>query len=94
MMISPFSVAVLKGAGTGGSGGTGPPGGGAVAQARFAIADVQGDFVLPSNPNNGICLFSLNGVLQHEYVCAGNTVSITPPAEAGDDVMVTWWCYA
>lgn len=73
----------------------GPPGdGGSVAQKRFAVTAAQADFVLPSNPVNGVCLVSLNGVLQHEYVCLGSTMSINPPAEAGDDVMITWWKYA
>jgi hypothetical protein len=72
----------------------GPPGGGNVVQMRFAVTAAQADFVLPSNPVNGICLVSLNGVLQHEYVCLGSTMSIDPPAEAGDDVMITWWKYA
>lgn len=73
----------------------GPPGGGGgIVQRRFAIAVAQADFVLPGNPINGICLFSLNGILQHEYVCLGNTVSIDPSAEAGDDIMITWWQHA
>lgn len=72
----------------------GPPGGGGIAQTHFAVTVAQADFVLPGNPVGGICLFSLNGVLQHEYVCLGNTVSIDPPAEAGDSVMITWWQYA
>lgn len=72
----------------------GPPGGGTVVQMRFAVTVAQADFVLPSSPIKGICLFSLNGVLQHEYVCLGSTMSIDPPAEAGDDVMITWWKYA
>lgn len=72
----------------------GPPGGGGITQKHFAVTVAQAAFVLPSSPIGGICLFSLNGILQHKYVCLGNTVSIDPPVEAGDDVMIIWWQHA
>jgi hypothetical protein len=94
MMLRPFAVAVIKGTGSAGGDPAGPTGSARAAQARFAVAGLQGEFVLPSHPMNGICLVSLNGVLQHDYVCAGNAVSIAPPAQTGDEVMITWWFYA
>ena len=72
----------------------GPPGAGNVLQAHFELAAPQADFVLPGTPINGVCLFSLNGILQHEYVCAANVVSIDPPAQAQDTIMITWWQHA
>ena len=72
----------------------GPPGAGNVLQVRFELAAPQAEFTLPGTPINGVCLFSLNGILQHEYVCAANVVSIDPPAEVSDSIMITWWQYA
>lgn len=84
------------GQGSGGAAPVAPPVGVATVLAthRFVITQEQSDFVLPGIPINGICLLSLNGILQHDYACLGNTVSINPPAEAGDDIIITWWQYA
>jgi len=64
-------------------------------QSFFAIGPCgQSEFVLSGEPVNNVALVSLNGVLQHDYICVAQTVVIDPPAEPLDDVMITWWRYA